>query len=72
MMQNFLDAFTNHAEREQAQNALKNLKMKEGKIDEYIADFERLAHHAGIDLDDPSNMRTFAQGLPGPLVETTL
>jgi len=72
MMQDFLDAFTNHAEREQAQNALKQLKMKEGKIDEYIADFERLAHRAGIDLDDPSNMRTFAQGLPGPLVETTL
>ena len=72
MMQDFLDAFTNHAEREQAQNALKQLKMKEGKIDEYIAGFERLAHRAGIDLDDPSNMRTFAQGLPGPLVETVL
>jgi len=72
MMQDFLDAFTNHAEREQAQNALKQLKMKEGKIDEYVASFERLAHRAGIDLDDPSNMRTFAQGLPGPLVETVL
>src|SRR6266567_2314471 len=46
--------------------------MKEGKIDKYIAGFERLAHRAGIDLDDPSNMRTFAQGLPGPLVETVL
>ena len=72
MMQDFLDAFTNHAEREQAQNALKQLKMKEGKIDKYIAGFECLAHRAGIDLDDPSNMRTFAQGLPGPLVETVL
>jgi len=72
MMQDFLDAFTNHAEREQAQNALKQLKMKEGKIDEYITGFERLAHRAGIDLDDPSNMRMFAHGLPGPLVETVL
>jgi len=72
MMHDFLGAFTNHAEREQAQNALKQLKMKEGKIDEYVARFEQLAHHAGIDLDDPSNMRTFAQGLPGPLVETVL
>jgi len=71
-MQDFLDAFTNHAEREQAQNALKQLKMKEGRIDEYIAGFKRLAHRAGIDLDDPSNMRTFAQGVPGPLVETVL
>jgi len=71
-MQDFLDAFTNHAEREQAQNALKQLKMKEGKIDEYVAGFERLAHRAGINLDNPSNMHTFAQGLPGPLVETVL
>jgi len=46
--------------------------MKEGKIDKYIAGFERLAHCAGVDLDDPSNMRTFMQGLPGPLVETVL
>jgi len=72
MMQDFLDAFTNFAEREQAQNALKQWKMKEGKIDEYITGFEHLAHRAGVDLDDPSNMRTFAQGLPGPLVETVL
>jgi len=40
MMQDFLDAFTNFAKREQAQNALKQLKMREGKIDEYIASFE--------------------------------
>jgi len=72
MMQDFLDAFTNFAECEQAQNALKQWRMKEGKIDEYITSFECLAHRAGVDLDDPSNMRTFAQGLPGPLVETVL
>jgi len=64
MMQDFLDAFTNFAECKQAQNALKKWRMTDGKIDEYIAGFERLAHHAGVDLDDPSNMRTFAQGLP--------
>ena len=72
MMQDFLDAFTNFAEREQAQNTLKQWKMKDSKIDEYIASFERLAHCAGINLDDPSNMRTFTQGLPGPLVETII
>ena len=72
MMQDFLDAFTNFAEHEQAQNTLKNLKMREGKIDEYIVEFERLAHHTGVDLDDPSNMCTFAQGLPGPLVKMVL
>jgi len=72
MMQDFLDAFTNFAECEQAQNTLKQWKMKEGKIDKYIAGFERLAHRTGVDLDDPLNMRTFVQGLPGPLVETVL
>ena len=60
------------AEREKAQNVIKVWKMKEGKIDKYIAGFERLAHCARVDLDDPSNMHTFAQGLPGPLVETVI
>lgn len=44
-------------------------KKKEGRIDEYIATFERLAHRANVDLDDPSNLRTFAHGLPRPLVD---
>ena len=72
MMQDFLDAFTNFAEREQAQNALKQWRMKDRKIDEYIAGFERLTHRTGVDLNDPSNMRTFAQGLPGPLIEIVI
>jgi len=72
LMQLFLDAFTDFAEAKKAQNAMKELKMHDGKIDEYIATFERLAHCAGVDLDDPSNMRTFAHGLPGPLVETVI
>ena len=42
--------------------------MREGKIDDYVATFERLAHCTQIDLDDPSNMHTFVQGLPGELV----
>ena len=72
MMQDFLDAFTDFAECKKAQNTMKSWKMKEGKINEYIVGFERLAHRAGVDLDDPSNLRTFAQGLPGPLVETVI
>jgi len=72
LMLAFLDAFTDFAEAEKAQNAMKQLKMREGKIDEYIATFECLAHCAGVDLDDPSNMHTFAQGLPGQLIETII
>ena len=72
LMLSFLDTFTDFAEAEKAQNAMKALKMRDGKIDKYITTFEHLAHRAGVDLDDPSNMRTFAQGLPGPLVETII
>src|SRR5712691_9833791 len=60
----FKDAFTDYAEHERAQDNMKKLKMKEGKIDKYIATFERLAHCAGVDPDDPSNLCTFAQGQP--------
>ena len=38
--------------------------MTEGRMDEYIAEFERLARRIWIDLDDPTNLRTFAGGLP--------
>jgi len=72
LMHNFLDTFTNFAEAEKAQNAMKLLRMCDGKINKYVAAFERLGHRAGVDLDDPSNMHTFAQGLPGPLVETII
>jgi len=40
LMDTFLDAFTDFAEAEKAQNAMKALKMHDGKIDEYIATFE--------------------------------
>src|SRR5258707_7607188 len=51
---------------------MKNLCMKEGKIDEYIAAFEHLAYRAGVNLDDPLNLRTFAKGLPPTLVEIVI
>src|SRR5260221_6310745 len=39
----FLDAFVDYTESKRAQDEMKNLRMKEGNIDEYIAVFERLA-----------------------------
>src|SRR5260221_12075382 len=68
----FLDAFVDYAESERAQDEMKNLHMKEGKIDEYIAAFERLVFRAGVNLDDPSNLQTFAKGLPSALVEIVI
>jgi len=53
-----------HAERERTQDELEKLKMTEGCLDEYVGEFERLTHRLGTDLDDPTNLRTFARGLP--------
>src|SRR5712691_10845281 len=68
----FLDAFVDYAESERAQDKMKNLRMKEGKIDEYIAAFEHLAFRTGVNLDNPSNLQTFAKGLPSTLVEIVI
>jgi len=43
--------------------------MRGDVVDEYIATFELLAHRAGLKLNDPSNLRTFARGLPQKLAE---
>ena len=65
----FRNAFVDYAEHERAADDLKRLKMKEGRIDEYIAAFERLGHRANADLDDPLNLRLFARGLPKALCD---
>jgi len=45
-------------------------KTREGRLDEYVATFQDLANRAGMDLNDPTAMTTFAQGLQGTLAET--
>ena len=72
MEREFKDAFTDYAKNQRAQDTMRELKMKDGNIDEYIAAFERLAHRAEVDPNDPSNIRLFAQGLPHPLVEVMI
>ncbi len=42
----FRDTFTNTSEREDADNKLQTLHMKEGNLDQYIAEFNRLANLA--------------------------
>ena len=44
--QDFRMSFINYAVHEKAYEQLRNLKMKEGNVDQYIADFEFLAHQA--------------------------
>ena len=43
-------------------------------VGQYIASFESMGHCAGVDLNDPSNLRTFkfAKGLPRKLAESCI
>jgi hypothetical protein len=46
--------------------------MTNENVDQYIADFECLGHHAGLDLDDPMALCLFAQGLPIGLTDSCI
>jgi len=60
----FKEAFSDYTERERAQDELKKLKMKNDNLDKYLATFETQALCADIDMNDHTNLRTFALGLP--------
>ncbi len=63
--QSFTQRFANNMEKEDAQAQLrKGIKMKEGDIDTYVAQFEELAWMAGYRLDEPQSIDTFMAGLP--------
>jgi len=60
----FKEAFSDYAVRERAQDELKKLKMKNDNLDEYLAAFETQALCADIDMNNNTNLRTFALSLP--------
>src|SRR5882757_2866453 len=70
--QEFRKSFIDYAANERAFEELRKLRMKDGRIDEYIADFRRLIHMAGLDENEGSNIRMFAQGLPSKLAENVI
>src|SRR5260370_4938829 len=51
---NFKQAFIDYTVKEKAQDELHKLHMKEGNIDQYIADFQLLSMDANMDLDEPT------------------
>ena len=64
----FTRCFANTLERERAQVELKRgIKMKDGDIDMYMANFEQLARKAGYRLDTPQTINIFTDGLPQEL-----
>jgi hypothetical protein len=60
----FKDAFTDTMSVEKAERAIKEIRMKEGDLDGYIAKFEQLARIAGHDLNAKGTWTMFAEGLP--------
>jgi len=72
MEEKFKISFTDYAERERAQDQLGKLRMTGDNLDEYLASFETLGNRAELNPDDPSNLRTFAQGLPRQLADACL
>ncbi len=65
VVRSFTQRFTNNMEKEDAQAQLrKGIKMREGDIDAYVAQFEELARMAGYHLDKPQTIDTFTAGLP--------
>jgi hypothetical protein len=69
---NFKQSFIDYVEHEHAQDELRKLKMKDSNVDEYIATFQLLGHHAGMNLDDPSVLRLFVCGLPKSLTNSCI
>ena len=63
----FQNTFTDLAEGITAEKDLKELRMKEGDIDTYIATFKKLARLAGYDEKEHGLISIFKKGLPNGL-----
>ncbi len=68
----FRDAFTDTSEREDADNKLQSLHMKEGNLDQYIAEFNRLANLAERNNETRGLIPLFRQGLPYGLAQSCM
>jgi retrotransposon gag protein len=65
----FKQTFVDYAVKEKAQDELHKLQIKEGNIDQYIADFSLLAMDTQVDPNKPTVLLLFYQGLPQRLAE---
>ncbi len=68
----FRDAFTDTSEREDADNKLQNLCMKEGNLDQYVAEFNRLVNLAERNDETRGLIPLFQQGLPYGLAQSCM
>jgi len=68
----FRDTFTDTSEREDADNKLQSLHMKEGNLDQYIAKFNQLANLAERNNKTRGLIPLFRQGLPYGLAQACM
>jgi len=68
----FKEAFSDYAEWERAQDKMKKLRMKNNNLDEYLASFKTFALCTKLDVNDLSNLWTFALGLPQSLANACI
>ena len=68
----FKKSFEDYLGPMQAQTELEKLYMKEDPLDDYIADFERLARRAGLEPIQGPTVHRFARGLPRELIKACI
>ncbi len=68
----FRDAFTDTSEREDTDNKLQNLHMKDRNLDQYIAKFNWLTHLANRNDETRGLIPLFRQGLPYGLAQACM
>ena len=70
-IENFKQAYTNTNLREEAYQALCKLHQKES-LDEFFANFKRLARDANVALDDHGTIELLKNALAGPLTRSVI
>ncbi len=68
----FRDTFTDTSEREDADNKLQNLHMKDRNLDQYVAEFNWLSHLADRNDEMRGLIPLFRQGLPYGLAQACM
>ena len=72
LKQDFRHSFIDYAVHKKAHDDLRKLKMSGGNVNQYIADFEFLAQHARIDVNNPTAIRLFSEGMPFSLAKSCI
>ncbi len=70
--QDFRHSFIDYMVHEKAHDNLRKLKMSRGNVNQYIADFKFLAQRTGIDVNNPTAIRLFSEGMPFSLAESCI